>query len=101
NMKLYNSGGWVVDSLERQPVQGGAAILIDENLDVASLRFYNETNQGECSVVSVQAADGDQPGANPFYERLVGLVDPAKKPWSDFSSAVRSEIPKCVKNLKI
>src|SRR5205807_8784895 len=39
---IYNTGGWVVDSLKPAPLQGGAVILIDEALNVASLRVYNQ-----------------------------------------------------------
>ena len=39
---VYNTGGWVVESVDPAPRHGGAAVLLNENLDVASLRLYNE-----------------------------------------------------------
>jgi hypothetical protein len=40
--RVYNSGGWVVDTLTCAPTHGGAVILIDENLDSTSLCMYTE-----------------------------------------------------------
>ena len=55
-VKVYNSGGWVVDTVERQPYHGGAVILIDENLETTSLRMYNESEDPDAYAVTVQEA---------------------------------------------
>ena len=72
-VKVYNSGGWVVDTVERQQFHGGAVILIDENLETTSLRMYNESVDPNDYAVSVQEAThpGDPPGA--FHKRIAGL----------------------------
>jgi hypothetical protein len=44
---VFNTGGWVVDSVERQPLYGGAIAFVDDALRVASLRMYNESGPGE------------------------------------------------------
>ena len=36
---VYNTGGWVVETVDPGPLHGGAAVLLNENLDVASLRL--------------------------------------------------------------
>lgn len=77
----WNSGGWVVDSPAPQPLFGGAVILMDDDLNLASLRMYNEgTGKG----VSLQGIDG-QP--NPLTDRLAPLVNAGAWPWKDFSAA--------------
>ncbi len=43
-MPVYNTGGWVVETVDPAPVHGGAAVLLNENLDVVSLRMYNEAD---------------------------------------------------------
>ncbi len=85
---VYNSGGWVVDSVKRQPLHGGAVILIDEDLNAASLRMYNEAdNPADYKVwVSEAAHPGDAPG--PLFSRIHPLVDPKQAPWKDFSDSV-------------
>ena len=85
---VYNSGGWVVDSVNRQPLHGGAVILIDEDLNAASLRMYNECdNPADYKVwLSEAAHPGDPPGA--LFSRLAPCVKANQAPWKDFSNSV-------------
>lgn len=76
-LKVYNSGGWVVDSNEVQKLHGGAAILIDENYDAVSLRLYNETDAPNgCAVKVQEAMDPEDPTYTPsaFLTRISGLL---------------------------
>ena len=41
-VNVYNTGGWVVDTMQAQRLHGGAVVLVDEALNTASLRMYNE-----------------------------------------------------------
>jgi hypothetical protein len=36
-VSVYNSSGWVVDRPQAQPLYGGAVIMLDEDLNAASL----------------------------------------------------------------
>jgi hypothetical protein len=48
-VSAYNSGGWVVDTMTTEPMHGGAIVLADEELNVVSVRMYNEgENQWGC-----------------------------------------------------
>jgi hypothetical protein len=99
-VQVYNSGGWVVDTVERQKLHGGAVILIDENLETTSLRMYNESEVLGDYVVKVQTAThaGDSPGL--FHQKIAGLVDGAASPWKDFSESVARGISVRAQNLK-
>jgi predicted phosphodiesterase len=44
SVALANTGGWVVDTIQTSPFQGAAAVLVDEDLNVASLRLYNQAD---------------------------------------------------------
>ncbi len=99
-VKVYNSGGWVVDTVNRQPLHGGAVILADENLNLTSLRMYNEAEDLKGYQVKVSAATHPRDAQNLFHERIAGLVDPSKDPWKSFSSAVYGAVPMRVENLK-
>ena len=85
--KVYNSGGWVVDSVACQRFHGGAVILIDENLEATSLRLYNESEDPAEYAVTVQEASqsGDPPGA--FHQRIVDLVKGKPDLCENFSQA--------------
>jgi UDP-2,3-diacylglucosamine pyrophosphatase LpxH len=99
-VKVYNTGGWVVDTINRQPLHGGAAILADENLNLTSLRLYNEAEDQSGYAVKVEAATHQRDARNPFHERITGLVDPAQDPWKTFSEVVYGAVPMRVENLK-
>ena len=98
--KVYNSGGWVVDTVERQKFHGGAVILIDANLECASLRMYNESSKIGNYVVKVEEAShpGDPAGA--FHQRIEQLVYKHPEPWKKFSQAVAQDINIRARNLK-
>jgi len=94
-VKLFNSGGWVVDSLAPAPLHGGAVILVDEDLNTASLRIYNQS-----------AGDSEAPSSphvsevidNPLVQQLkLILADTA--PWNAVTQAITAEIPRQRQNL--
>jgi len=91
-VKVYNTGGWVVESTKPEPKHGGAIILVDENLDSASLRMYNENEDQDEYVVKVE--DARHPGTRPteFYEQIVKCVKPDKDPWKSFSNSVAKAV---------
>ncbi|MEN6440094.1 MAG: hypothetical protein ABFD97_16085 [Syntrophobacter sp.] len=88
-VQVYNSGGWVVDKVDSEPVFGGAIILIDETLETVSLRMYNEQTEPRLYAVSVNHA-GAAPGA--FHKRIAGLVQPNAGAWKAFSETVADHV---------
>jgi len=97
---VYNSGGWVVDSVDPVPVEGGAAILVDENLNAVSLRLYNEAANHGGYTVRVECASHAGAEANPFYQRIRSLIDASRNPWRAFSDAVAAAVPTYAQNLR-
>ncbi|MCU1267378.1 MAG: hypothetical protein JWM21_3696 [Acidobacteria bacterium] len=99
-MRVYNSGGWVVDTDKCAPTHGGAVILVDENYDTTSLWMYTEKETPEEYKVTVNAAT--HPGAleNPFHKRILGLIKPDQNPWRLFSELAAKAVPMRYENLK-
>lgn len=97
---VYNTGGWVVETQDPAPLHGGAVVLLNDNLDVASLRLYNEA--GDSADYHVEIHEVPPPGhANSdFFGRLQGLVQPDQLPWSLFSQTVPGEVSSRRENLK-
>jgi hypothetical protein len=91
-IKVYNSGGWVVDQLQPTSIYGAAAILVDEQLQTTSLRLYNQAVLNEDYLVRVEDASSRIGQVNPFHERIKALVQPASEPWKSFSQAVAEEV---------
>lgn len=95
-VSTYNSGGWVVESSETQPLHGGAVILIDDELNTTSLRMYNEADKKEDYKVTVESAGGV---TNQLYDKIKGLVEPPSGRWADFSAAAAEAVKIRKKNL--
>ena len=85
---LYNSGGWVVDALDPLPLEGGAVILVDENLEVASLRMYNEAPTEAGFLVAVESTDM----TSSFLAHLRQSLDFTQAPWSTFSGVAAKAV---------
>src|SRR5262249_12266084 len=83
-VKVYNLGAWVVDTEETPPVAGGAVVLVDEALDVVSLRMYNEADDVSQYAVKLETLDE----TTAFYHQLRNAVDPHSGPWQKFSRVV-------------
>jgi hypothetical protein len=96
---VYNSGGWVVDTPTPAPTSGAAAILIDEDLNAASLRMYNQSVNPDGYHVAVRAAAHDGSSENPLLRRLSSIIDPSRDPWKSFSETVANMVPVYCKSI--
>ena len=99
-VNVYNTGGWVVESVEPQPRRGGAVALVDEDLNTVSLRMYNENADPTKYTVRVEEATHAGEKDNPLYRRISGLVDPSKEPWKSFSTTVARSVYIRAQNLR-
>ena len=78
---IVNTGGWVVDTATPAPVQAGVAVLVNENLDAASLQFYRQsTGSTAVPVQFLSPPAGQQPSA--WHSELASRIDPAAAPWA-------------------
>jgi hypothetical protein len=82
SVKVLNSGGWVVDTLTTDPLHGGAVIVVDDELNVASIRMYQEGADSD-GRVQVKAATT---GGNPLYDQLSRRIDPNAEPWKSLGA---------------
>jgi UDP-2,3-diacylglucosamine pyrophosphatase LpxH len=90
-VRISNTGGWVVDTSTPALTQGGVAILLDEELNTASLQFYRQASTGGTDPVQVLApAD---PGDNPLHDMLASDIDPERGVWRAVSDAAARLIP--------
>jgi len=99
-VNVYNTGGWVVETVEPEPLHGATIILADGNLNAVSLRMYNEDSDAAKYAVKVDEATHAGEQANPFSQRIKSLVNPADDPWRTFSSAVARAVRVRAQNLR-
>lgn len=84
-VNVYNTGGWVVDTVDPEPLHGAAMVLLDEDLNAVSVRMYNESADPRAYSVSVEEATHAGEVRNPLYLKIRQLVDPLEDPWKSFS----------------
>jgi hypothetical protein len=83
-LDVFNTGGWVVDEVERRSQIGAAVVLLDDTLNVASLRMYNESENE--TDYAVRVGDVKKDGrANPLVDSIKNLVKAEEDPWREFS----------------
>lgn len=87
-VKVYNDGGWVVDTVEQQAFHGGAVVLVDDNLDCLSLRMYNE---GKYEVY-VAEAKYDTEEHSEFFKTVSSLIDNEHEPFASFCQVIEKEV---------
>lgn len=85
-IRVFNTGGWVVDTLQVEPLHGANLALVDENMEVACLRLYNQAS--DPTAYQVHLDDGLPEEQGPFYQRLAELIDAGSTPWTTFSTDV-------------
>ncbi len=62
---VYNTGGWVVDTMSPDPYRGAAMLLLDEDLNAAAIRLFNETDDARTYRIHVERtpAGREEPSA--------------------------------------
>lgn len=82
---VYNTGGWVVETVLREPIHGGAVVLMDENLNLTSLRMYNESADQSGYEVKAEEASHAGQKENLFHEKIEKLLKKKPKVFHEFS----------------
>ena len=94
---IYNTGGWVLDQPTLMPCQGASAILLDDALDIAALRLFNDPVNGVMAGVHVEGIGGWLDQQNPFLLAVTVAVASEAERWDLFSDAVKHAIDKRAK----
>jgi hypothetical protein len=86
--RILNTGGWVVDAPQAQPLHGAAAVLIGEDLSAINVRWYNE---GSYEVrVEEPVLAGAQHSA--LYDEINSMFTARPQPWKSFGETTRTEV---------
>ncbi len=91
-IRISNTGGWVVDTSDPALTQGGAAVLLDDDLNVASLQFYRQTPDGGSAPVAILTPPSPGGDLNPLEASLTAAIDSTDEPWRTISSAANDLI---------
>ena len=75
-----------MDTVTPAPVQAGVAVLVNENLDAASLQFYRQSpGSAAVPVQFLPPPAGQRPSA--WHSELASRIDPAAAPWTTLSES--------------
>ena len=87
-VSVLNTGGWLVESIEPEPLHGGAIALIDDGLNTVNLRLYHEGRY------DVQVEEPLWPGSehSALWEQINQIVNADLDPWRSFGLTVSAEI---------
>lgn len=99
-VNVYNTGGWIVESVSPEQIHGGAVILVDENLNTVSLRMYNEAEDPSRYEVRIKEATHEGEEKNPLFQKINNLVKPSEDPWKTFSAIAARTVRIRAQNLR-
>lgn len=85
-VRIFNTGGWVVDTAQPAPVQAGVAVLVNDDLDAASLQLYRQGPAATPSPVELLPPPAGEP-PSAWHSELASRIDPAAEPWASLSAS--------------
>ena len=89
---VYNTGGWVLDQPTLMATQGGAAMLVDDRLGVASLRLFNDCVGGRMREVHAAGCGMRTREDAALVTALQSQVESHRPAWDAFSAATKARI---------
>jgi UDP-2,3-diacylglucosamine pyrophosphatase LpxH len=85
-VKMYNTGGWIVESPERKEKRGGAILLLDEELNTTLVEMYKERKTPKEYVVKVVEAKRKGQKESKFHKKIAKFIgDDTGSKWGQFS----------------
>jgi hypothetical protein len=82
---IVNTGGWVVDHPEPEPLKGATAVLVDEGGNVVALELYRQRTDGTAEPPHVTPVDAAGVG---LADVVRARIDADGAPWAAFTAAV-------------
>ena len=91
-VRVFNSGGWVLDEPRLDTVQGASMVLIDEDLNVAALRLFGCPVNGVPTPVGVHGTGRFSDLGNPLLAPLQRALESTREHWQTFSETAAREL---------
>ena len=87
---VVNTGGWVVDTPQLNAIKGASLVLVDDELNVASLRCYAEGPDASSYRVHIEAVNGA--ATNRLVDELRSTIDCDHDPWAGLAEAIQEAV---------
>ena len=85
SVKVYNLGGWVIDTADPDPLHGAAAFLLDDDLNGACLPLYQEGTRKDVTTDEVLRPGEEK---SEFCRQLALLLRAHGDEWNEWESTV-------------
>ena len=72
------------------PIKGASLVLIDEELNVASVRCYTEGTDASAYQVRVEPSGPE--GPNPLVDELRTAIDGDRDPWAGLAGVIQTAV---------
>jgi UDP-2,3-diacylglucosamine pyrophosphatase LpxH len=90
-VRMANTGGWVVDTAIPAQTQGGVAVVIDDDLNTASVEFYRQSADGGTGAPGLLDPAGSSHSSHDdafaFRAALAARIVPDRPEWRAVSTA--------------
>ena len=80
----------MVDTPQRNPIKGASLILIDDQLNVATVCCYTEG--ADASTYRIRIEPANSSGPNDLVDKLRTTIDPDRDPWASLAQAIRTTV---------
>ena len=95
-VRMYNTGGWPIDSRWPSAAMGASLLFMNASLDVACLRIYNDADPDGDVTLEIRRAYDGEPGDD-FRAAIdsrvrAGRAGPVAAPWEGLGSLIHEAI---------
>lgn len=88
-VQVVNTGGWVVDHVDPEPVKGASVVLVDDQLGVVSLELYRQRPDGSVAPPVVHAVNR---AGLAFARQVAETVSRNAAVWEAFTAATSAAV---------
>ncbi|MBM7068949.1 hypothetical protein [Actibacterium sp. 188UL27-1] len=85
SISVANTGGWYLDNTRLDSRDGAAMVLIDEDLNAVSIRYFGVPTNDIPTRVSVDLVSRPSPSATAFHDQISGYVQDGLAVWDALS----------------
>ena len=89
-VRVYNTGGWTLNGPRLDNAEGAAMVLIDDDLNTASVRLFNTPRNGKVVPAHVEMLSNGSAGEQHFLEDIRDWLDGSEREWSNLAEIVCS-----------
>ncbi|MBN1346189.1 MAG: metallophosphoesterase [Phycisphaerae bacterium] len=86
DMRVYNTGGWVIESRVPDPAYGACVALVDDAHDVVNLCLYRDQDGHTPQAVDA-GADGTAPTR--LSRHVQAIIEGNPTPWSELTDTIK------------